>query len=46
MPMWNLIEYRSNYSETKESLWFYFKDETDNFKANIISTNDFKSFKY
>ena len=24
MPMYNLIEYSSNYSETTGSLWFYF----------------------
>ena len=31
--MYNLIEYNSNYSERKVSLWFYSKDEasTDNF---------------
>ena len=26
MPMYNLIEYSSNYSETAGSLWFYSKD--------------------
>ena len=27
MPMYNLTEYNSNYSETTGSLWFYYKDE-------------------
>ena len=27
MPLCNLIEYSSNYSKTRESLWFHFKDE-------------------
>ena len=46
MPMCNLIEYSSNYSETIGSLWFYSKDEVTNFKADIANTNNFKSFKY
>ena len=36
MPMYNLIEYSWNYSETTRRLWFYSKDET----------TDFKPFKY
>ena len=43
MPVHNLIEYSSNYSETMESLWFYSKDEAANFNNNIAN---FKSFKY
>ena len=31
MPMHNLIEYSSNYSETTGSLWFYSKDEANSF---------------
>ena len=27
MPMYNLIEYSSDYSETTKSLWFYSKDQ-------------------
>ena len=46
MPMYNLIEYSSNYSETVGSLWFYIKDGGTNFDANIAYNNDFKSFKY
>ena len=41
MPINNLIEYSSNYSETTESLWFYSKDEATNFNANIPSNNTF-----
>ena len=35
MPMYNLIEYSSNYSETTGSLWLYSKDEATNFD-NIL----------
>ena len=27
MPMYNLIEYSDNYSETSGSLWQYYRDE-------------------
>ena len=43
MPMYNLIEYSSNYSETTGCLWFYSKDEATNFNADIVNTDDFKS---
>ena len=46
MSMYNLIECSSNYSETKGSLWFYSKDETTNFNADIADTDNFKSFEY
>ena len=46
MPMCNLIEYCSNYSETTANLWFYSRDEVTNFNADIEDTNNFKSFKY
>ena len=46
MPLYNLIEYSSSYSETTRSLWFYSKDETTNFKNDIENTDDFKSFEY
>ena len=46
MPMYNLIEYSSNYSETTGSLWFYSKDEGTNFNANMANANNFKTFKY
>ena len=45
MPMYNLVEYSSNYSQTTESLQFYSKDESTNFNADIANS-DFKSFKY
>ena len=39
MPMYNLIEYSDNYSETSGSLWQYYKgDPNDNLK-------DSESFK-
>ena len=40
MPMYNLIEYSSNYSETTGSLWFYSKDEATNFHADIANTSN------
>ena len=46
MPMYNLTEYSSGYSETTGSLWFHSKDEATNLNADIASDNNFKSFKY
>ena len=46
MPMYNLIEYSSDYSETTGSLWSYSKDEATGFNADIANTDHFKSFKY
>ena len=45
MPMYNLLDYSSKYSDTAGSLWFYSKDEAIDFNADI-EVNDFKSFKY
>ena len=39
MPMYNLIEYSSNYSETTGSFWFYSKDQATNFNADIANTD-------
>ena len=46
MPMYNLVEYSSNYFETTGSLWFYSEDETTDFNKDIANDNNFKSFKY
>ena len=46
MPMYNLIEYSSNYSKTTGSLLFYSKDEATHYNTDITKTNNFKSFKY
>ena len=46
MPMYNLIEYSSNYSETTGSLWFYSKDEATDFNVDLVNDNNFESFKY
>ena len=35
MPIYNLIQYSSNYSETSGQLWFYSKDKATNFDADI-----------
>ena len=46
MPLYNLIECSSNYSETTGSLWFCSKDEATNFDADVVNNNNFKSFEY
>ena len=46
MPMCNLLECSSNYSDTTGSLWFYSKDEATNFNADIVNRNNFKIFNY
>ena len=46
MPMYNLLEYGSNWSDMIGSLWFYSKDEATNLNADIVDNNAFKSFKY
>ena len=48
MPMYNLIEYGDNYSDTSGSLWQFKRDEqnmNDGDPANITA-NDSSSFKY
>ena len=40
MPMYNLIEYSSNHSETTGNLWFYSKHEAANFDADIVNDNN------
>ena len=42
--MCNLIGYNSNYSQTTGSLWFYSKNEANDFNADIANTDNFKSF--
>ena len=45
MPMYNLIEYSDNYSDTSGSLWDFKRDEiVDN--ANVTNDNNAPSFKY
>ena len=46
LVIYNLIEYSSNYSETRGSLQFYSKDEATDFNNNIANTDDLKSFNY
>ena len=35
MPIYYLIEYNSNYSESTRSLWFYSKNEATDFKTPV-----------
>ena len=46
IAMCNLIEYSSKYSKRTGTLWFYSKDKTVNFNADIANDDNFKSFKY
>ena len=46
MPIYNPIEYSSNYSKTTGSLWFYSKDEATNFNAVIANNKNVKFFVY
>ena len=41
-PIYNLIEYSSNYFEPTGGLWFYSKDEATDFHANIANDNNIK----
>ena len=41
MSVYNLIEYSSSYSETTESLCFYFEDEATNFNADIANDDNY-----
>ena len=34
IPLYNLIEYSSNYSDTTGSLWYFSKDKVTNFSAD------------
>ena len=46
MPIYNLLEYSSNYSDTTGSLPSYSKEKANNFNDNIAYTYAFKSFEY
>ena len=47
MPMYNLIEYSDNYSDTSGSLWQFKRDELNANDINTALTNDnAPSFKY
>ena len=39
MPMYNLIEYSSNYSKISGSLWQYYKDDPND---NLANSESFK----
>ena len=44
MPMYNLIEYSNNYSDTSGSLWQFKRDETEGYVD--LTNNNSSSFKY
>ena len=39
MPMYNLIEYSDNYSDTSGSLWQFKRDEVPNNNADLTADN-------
>ena len=45
MPMYNLIEYSGNYSDTSGSLWGFKRDEINN-NADVNNDDNAPSFKY
>ena len=45
MPIYNLIEYSDNYSDTSGSLWDFKRDEIVN-NADVTNDNNAPSFKY
>ena len=45
MPMYNLIEYSDNYSDTSGSLRSFQRDDIDN-NANVTNDDNASSFKY
>ena len=45
MPMYNIIEYSDNYSDTLESLWQFRRDEIIN-NSDVTNDNSAPSFKY
>ena len=45
MPVYNLIEYSDNYSDTSGSLWQFKRDEIIN-NADVTNDNNAPSFKY
>ena len=46
-PMYNLLQYNFNYSDTAGSLWFYSKHQSNTFNADIVQNKSkFKSLNY
>ena len=45
MPIYNLIEYSDNYSDTSGGLWDFKRDEIDN-NSNVANNDNAPSFKY
>ena len=45
MPIYNLIEYSDNNSDTSGSLWGFKRDEIDN-NAEVTNDDNAPSFKY
>ena len=46
MPIYNLVECSSNFSDTTGSLLFYSKGKETGFDADIVDINAFKLFRF
>ena len=46
MPMYNLIEYSDDYSDTSGSLWQFKRDEVRDDNVDLTTDNNSQSFKY
>ena len=46
MPMYSLLKYSSNFSETTRRLWLYSKDKANYCGADLDNNNKFESFEY
>ena len=46
MPIYNLIEYSDNYSDTSGSLWEFKRDEVPVDNNANLSINNSRSFRY
>ena len=45
MPIHNLLEDSSSYSDSTDSLYFYSKDEATNLNNDIVNANNLKSYR-
>ena len=46
MPLYNLIEYSNNYSDTSVNLWHFKRDDVPANNADLTTDNNSQSFKY
>ena len=46
IPIYNLMEYNDNYSDSSEGLWSFERDKVNNNNAYVTNDNNAPSFKY